>query len=63
AIGGTDGPELAKWVETKGAEVSLIHGAISPSSQSHFLFGADELAVVERPNELRADGLMKRRGC
>lgn len=63
AIGGTDGPELAKWVETKGSEVSLIHGAISPSSQSHFLFGADELAVVERPNELRADGLMKRRGC
>jgi len=63
ALGSTDGPALAEWVETKGSEVPLIHGAISPSSESHFLFGTDELAVVERPHELRSDGLMKRRGC
>ncbi|WP_137391680.1 ABC transporter substrate-binding protein [Rhodoligotrophos defluvii] len=63
ATGGTDGPTLAKWIETEGSKVPLIHGAISPSSESHFLFGPDELAIVDRPNETRADGLMRRSGC
>lgn len=63
ATGGTDGPALAAWLETEGSKVPLIHGAVSPSKESHFLFGADELAMVERPNETRADGLMKRFGC
>ncbi|MBS7701228.1 MULTISPECIES: ABC transporter substrate-binding protein [unclassified Chelatococcus] len=63
ATGGTDGVALARWVETKGWEVPLIHGSISPSSESHFLFGDKELAMVERPHDVRVDGLMKRRGC
>ncbi len=63
ATGGTDGVKLARWMETEGAKVKLIHGAISPSADSHFLFGPAELAMVERPNDTRADGLMKRSGC
>lgn len=63
ATGGTDGPALAEWIETEGSKVPLIHGAVSPDSESHFLFGPSELAVVDRPNEIRADGLMKRSGC
>jgi branched-chain amino acid transport system substrate-binding protein len=63
AVGSTKAAELAKWIETEGAKVPLIHGAVSPSAQSHFLFGPNELAVVERPNQTRADGLMKRSGC
>jgi branched-chain amino acid transport system substrate-binding protein len=63
ATGGVDGDKLAKWIETNGSKVPLIHGAVSPSSESHFLFGPAELSVVDRPNELRADGLAKRSGC
>jgi ABC-type branched-subunit amino acid transport system substrate-binding protein len=63
AQNGTKGPELARWIETEGTKVPLIHGAVSPSSQSHFLFGTNELAAVERPSQTRADGLMKRAGC
>jgi len=63
ATGGTDGPALARWIETEGPKVPLIHGAISPSGESHFLFGPEELAIVHRPNETRGDGLMKRSGC
>ncbi len=63
ATGGTDGPKLARWLETEGSKVKLIHVAISPSAESHFLFGPAELAMVERPNDTRADGLMKRFGC
>jgi branched-chain amino acid transport system substrate-binding protein len=63
AVGSTKATELAKWIETEGAKVPLIHGAVSPSARSHFLFGTNELAVVERPNQTRADGLMKRSGC
>lgn len=60
---GTKGPDLARWMETEGSKVSLIHGAISPSAESHFLFGANELSPVERPNQVREDGLMRRVGC
>jgi len=63
ATGETGGEALAKWVESDGSKVPLIHGAISPSSESHFLFGPNELAIVHRPNDIRADGLMKRAGC
>jgi branched-chain amino acid transport system substrate-binding protein len=63
AVGNTKGPELAKWIETEGKRVPLIHGAVSPSAESHFLFGPNELAVVERPNQTRPDGLIKRAGC
>lgn len=63
ATGATDGPTLAKWIETEGAKVPLIHGAVSPSGESHFLFGPSELAMVHKPNATRSDGLMKRSGC
>jgi len=63
ATGTTKGPELAKWMETASSKVPLIHGAVSPSADSHFLFGPNELAAVEKPNQVRADGLMKRSGC
>jgi ABC-type branched-subunit amino acid transport system substrate-binding protein len=63
AVNGTKGPELAKWIETQGSKVALIHGAVSPSAESHFLFGPNELTMVERPNQTRSDGLIKRSGC
>jgi branched-chain amino acid transport system substrate-binding protein len=63
ALGTTAGPDFARWIETEGSKVSLIHGSISPSAQSHFLFGPNEIAPVEQPNQARSDGLMKRSGC
>lgn len=63
AVGSTQGPELAKWIETQGSKVPLIHGTVSPSASSHFLFGPNELSMVEQPNQPRADGLLKRSGC
>ena len=62
-IKSTSGPELARWMETKGSTIKLIHDRVSPSAESHFLFGPNELAAVEQPNKTRADGLMKRAGC
>jgi hypothetical protein len=63
AVGGTDGPELAHWIQTEGSKVPLIHGSMSPSAQSQFVFGPSAIAAVERPNQTRSDGLMKRSGC
>ncbi|MDP1604764.1 MAG: ABC transporter substrate-binding protein [Legionella sp.] len=63
ATGGTDGAKLAKWMETDAKKVKLIHGSVSPTAESHFMFGPDEIAPVERPQQTRSDGLMKRSGC
>lgn len=63
ATGGTDGDKLAKWMETDAKNVKIIHGSVSPSAESHFMFGPNEIAAVERPQITRADGLMKRSGC
>jgi branched-chain amino acid transport system substrate-binding protein len=63
AVGSTNAVDVAHWIETEGSNVPLIHGAVSPSAQSHFLFGPSELVVVERPNRTSSDGLMKRSGC
>lgn len=63
ATGGTDGEKLAKWMETDAKKVKIIHGSVSPSAESHFMFGPDEIAAVERPHQTRSDGLMKRSGC
>ena len=63
AVGGTNGPELAHWIQTEGSKVPLIHGSMSPTAQSQFVFGQSAIAPVERPNLTRSDGLMKRSGC
>lgn len=63
ATGGNDGPKLAHWIETEGSKVKLIHGSMSPSPESHFVFGPNEIAPVEKPDQTRSDGLMKRSGC
>lgn len=63
ATGKTSGPEVARWIETEGSKVPLIHGSVSPNAQSHFLFGPNELSAVESPNKIGEDGLMVRFGC
>jgi len=63
AIGKTSGPDVARWIETEGSKVPLIHGSVSPSATSHFLFGPNELSAVESPNKIGEDGLMTRSGC
>lgn len=63
ALGKTSGPDVARWIETEGSKVPLIHGSVSPSATSHFLFGPNELSAVESPNKIGDDGLMTRSGC
>jgi ABC-type branched-subunit amino acid transport system substrate-binding protein len=61
--GTTQGDKVAAWLENNGSSVHAIVGPLQPSKTSHFLLGPKSLTVVERPYELRADGMQKRAGC
>jgi len=58
-----DGPTLARWIEQQAGKVSAVSGKLSPSTTSHFLFGAESVYLVPRPDVRREDGLMARAGC
>lgn len=58
-----DGPTVAKWVEQNAGKVPAVSGKFSPSASSHFLFGAESVFLVPRPDVQRSDGLMQRAGC
>jgi len=61
--GSTEGPKIAKWLEANGNSLQGILGKPTASSENHFMYGADELAVIERIDTVRSDGLKKRAGC
>jgi hypothetical protein len=63
ATGKTDGATLAAWIEQNAGSVSSVLGTLSASKTDHFLNGITNLAVVEHPELVRADGLQKRAGC
>jgi branched-chain amino acid transport system substrate-binding protein len=60
--GKTDGPTIAAWIEANGPNHKGILGALSPSSSSHFLVGANALSVVY-PDRMLAGGVQQRYGC
>jgi ABC-type branched-subunit amino acid transport system substrate-binding protein len=65
AIKSTDAEKFKEWMYKSSDTVTTLVTAkgLSPSPQSHFLFGPNAYVMAERPDQLRADGLMKRAGC
>jgi ABC-type branched-subunit amino acid transport system substrate-binding protein len=61
ATNSTSGPVVAAWIEQKGAAYKAITGAVAASAERHSLF--HDAAVVERADQPRSDGLVKRAGC
>ncbi len=60
-----DGPNFQQWMYKHAKEVNTLVTAkgLAPSTESHFLFGAGAYVMVERPDQSRPDGTMKRVGC
>lgn len=60
-----DGPNFQQWMYKNAKNVTSLVTAkgLSPSKDSHFLFGAGAYVMVERPDQSRPDGTMKRVGC
>ena len=58
-----DGPTIASWIEKNAASVHAVSGRFGASPTSHFLFGAESVFLVPRPDIRREDGLMQRAGC
>ncbi len=44
--GHTDGPSVAAWIEQNGKSFKGIGGPISPTKESHFLYGPSSLAII-----------------
>jgi branched-chain amino acid transport system substrate-binding protein len=65
ATGSTEGPALAKWLETSAASVTGTISAekLAASATNHFLVGPDSLTMVETPQERNEEGLQRRAGC
>lgn len=62
--GKTDGKTIAKWIENNSSKVQKVTiGRYSASPTKHFLFGPDVLAMGEKFDQPRADGLFKQSGC
>jgi ABC-type branched-subunit amino acid transport system substrate-binding protein len=61
--GTVDGPKAAAWLEANGSKLVSLQGPLSPSKTTHFLLGVASNVSVDRPYELREDGLLKRVGC
>ncbi|MEH3033695.1 MAG: ABC transporter substrate-binding protein [Aeromicrobium erythreum] len=64
--GSTDGPKIAEWIEknagTAGKDLPTVNKTFTPSSTSHFLFGADALSLVD-PGKSVSDSVFQRAGC
>jgi ABC-type branched-subunit amino acid transport system substrate-binding protein len=61
--GKTDGKSVAAWIEAHGSSVKGVSGAISPTPDMHFLYGADALSIVY-PGERGEAGIQQRaEGC
>jgi branched-chain amino acid transport system substrate-binding protein len=60
--GKTDGATIAAWITENATKHAGILGALSPSTTSHFLVGADALSVVY-PERILTGGLQQRYGC
>lgn len=59
-----DGPKIAAWIEENASKIpGLATGTLSASKTRHFLFGAESLAIVPRPDVLNDRGMAERFGC
>ena len=64
ATGGTDGTAVVKWIQNNSDKVTgNVIGKFSASPTKHFLFGPEVLAMAERFDRPREDGLFRRTGC
>jgi ABC-type branched-subunit amino acid transport system substrate-binding protein len=62
--GKTDGATITRWIENNGSAVTTVTiGRYSPSRTKHSMFGPESLAMGEKFDQPRADGLVKRAGC
>jgi ABC-type branched-subunit amino acid transport system substrate-binding protein len=57
----SDGPTVAKWIESNGYKA--VAGDLKATPQSHFLFPPSALKLAEQVHAPRADGLFKLVGC
>jgi branched-chain amino acid transport system substrate-binding protein len=60
--GKTDGPTITAWIEANASKHTGVLGALSPTTTSHFLVGADALSAVY-PDRILGGGLQQRYGC
>ncbi|MCW2879502.1 MAG: hypothetical protein JWQ95_3602 [Sphaerisporangium sp.] len=62
----TDGPKVADWIETKGAEalksLPVVHQGYAMSKTNHFLMDTSSLALVDAGEEI-APGIFRRLDC
>ena len=59
-----NGDVLKEWIYKNAPSFPAVSGKMSTqSSTSQFLFGADSLGFVDRPDVKRADGTLPRAGC
>lgn len=63
AAGTTDGDALKAWLEENAGEIVVQTGALSADGTNHFLPAPESIVVVEKPYELREDGLALRADC
>jgi ABC-type branched-subunit amino acid transport system substrate-binding protein len=59
----TDGPTLASWIVANSRGVPAVSGTFAPTKEVNFLFGAESVTLVPRPDLRRTDGMMQRAGC
>ena len=58
-----DAAKVAEWLEANASKLTSLSGPLSASKATHHLLGPNAIAGVERPYEVRSDGLQKRAGC
>ncbi|MFI4983010.1 MAG: hypothetical protein ACHQIO_21885, partial [Nevskiales bacterium] len=64
ATGATDGPTLAKWMESHAGEIKIVSVAkLTASNTNHFMFGTDSLTMAQHPESRNEQGLQQRVGC
>jgi branched-chain amino acid transport system substrate-binding protein len=61
--GTTDAVKAAAWIEQNADKIVVAQNKYSASKTRHFMVGANSVTMVEKPWEVRADGLYKRFGC
>jgi branched-chain amino acid transport system substrate-binding protein len=59
----TSGKAMTQWLETNRQGVAGVTGLLKSSGPAHFLARPETFTLVEKLDEMRADGLYKRAGC
>ncbi len=59
----TSGRAMTKWIENNKAGVLGITGVMKADASSHFLARPETFTLVEKLDQIRSDGMIKRAGC